>query len=206
MNGLGAVNPAVCRAKVERDERSCHEVLRSATQGPHQRLHRHNGFSAVKDGKITLSDYRALLTCLYGFYLPFERAAGLDPIRSQWLQSDLAWLGVAAPVVSRIRLCKNIPRYDCPERRLGAQYVIEGSALGGRMLCRGLDPLLGVAAIEGRRFFAGRGAGTGAAWLGFLDQLASVDADPLGRSALVSAAVETFEVFEAWLSGWDEIK
>ena len=206
MNSFGEANLSVCGDQIELGERSCHEILRSATQGPHERLHRHNGFSAVKDGTITLADYRALLTCLYGFYLPFERAAGLEHSRTQWLERDLTWLGVAAPVVSRIRLCADIPRYASLERRLGALYVIEGSALGGRLLCRGLDPLLGAGSTEGRRFFAGRGAGTGAAWLGFLDQLASAGADPRGRAALVSAAVETFDVFETWLSGWVEPK
>jgi heme oxygenase len=183
---------------------SCRETLRSATQGPHERLHLHAGFSAVKDGIITLPDYRALLTCLYGFYLPFERAVGAENVRTQWLESDLMWLGVNPESFPRIRLCPDIPRYGCEQSRLGALYVVEGSALGGRQLCRGLDRLLGADAIEGRRFFAGRGDGTGAAWRGFLDRVASVDTGPISQAALVSAAVETFGVFETWLSGWSE--
>jgi heme oxygenase len=111
-------------------------------------------------------------------------------------------VGVEATTVARIRLCADIPRYDGLERRLGALYVVEGSALGGRVLCRGLDRLLGVEAIEGRRFFAGRGAGTGDAWRGFLDRLATVGPEPIGRAALVSGAIETFEAFETWLGGW----
>ncbi len=181
---------------------SCRELLRAATQGPHERLHLHAGFSDVKDGTIKRADYRALLTCLYGFYLPFERAIGVDHIRTKWLEMDLAWLGVEASAFPRIRLCPDIPPYDSPERRLGALYVVEGSALGGRLLCRGLDRLLGPGSIEGRRFFAGRGDGTGAAWHAFLDRLASVSPEPMGRAALVSAAIRTFEVFETWLTGW----
>lgn len=205
MNEFGRSNVYAGGNSLELEALSCRDLLRLATQGPHERLHLHAGLSVVRDGTITLTDYRTLLVRLYGFYLPFERAAGLDNVRTQWLESDLAWLGVEAAAVSRFRVCADIPRYDCPERRLGALYVVEGSALGGRQLCRGLDKLLGVAAIEGRRFFAGRGAGTGDAWLGFLDRLASVGPDPTGRAALVSAAVETFEIFESWLSGWSEI-
>ncbi len=181
---------------------SCRDALRSATQAPHERLHLHAGFSSVKDGTITRPDYQALLICLYGFYLPFERAAGSEPLRTQWLERDLAWLGVEAAARAGIRLCADIPRYDSLERKLGALYVVEGSALGGRTMHRGLDRLLGTGSIEGRRFFAGRGAATGAAWLGFLNQLASVGADMAGQAALVSAAVETFGVFEIWLGGW----
>ncbi len=156
----------------------------------------------MKDGTITLPDYRALLIRLYGFYLPFERATRVDRVRTQWLERDLAWLGVKASAFPRIRLCEGMPRYDGAERRLGALYVVEGSALGGRLLSRGLDRLLGATSIDGRRFFAGRGAATGDAWLSFLDQLASVGPDPIGRAALVSAAIETFEAFETWISGW----
>lgn len=182
------------------------ELLRVATQAPHERLHLHAGFSIVKDGSITLPDYRALLIRLYGFYLPFERAVGVDEIRTQWLESDLLWLGVDAASLSRVRLCADLPRYDCPERRLGALYVVEGSALGGRQLFRGLEQLLGVTSTEGRRFFAGRGSGTGQAWSGYLGQLASVGSEPAARAALVSAAVETFEAFEIWLGGWRRTK
>jgi heme oxygenase len=202
MNDLSGGNLYLGNDAFEREAPSCRDLLRSATQGTHERLHHHAGFSVVKDGTITLPDYRALLICLYGFYLPFERAVGLERIRTQWLERDLAWLGVEASAFPRIRFCADIPRYDCLERRLGARYVVEGSALGGRQLCRGLDQLLGQASIEGRRFFAGRGAGTGDAWRGFLDQLASLGNEPKGQAALVSAAVETFEVFETWLSGW----
>lgn len=202
MNKLDDGNLYFAGTEPEREAPSCRDLLRSATQGPHERLHLHAGFSVVRDGTIMLADYRALLIRLYGFYLPFERAAGVGGIRTQWLEQDLGWLGVEAAAFPRIRLCVDIPRYDGPERRLGALYVVEGSALGGRLLCRGLDRLLGAAAVEGRRFFAGRGAGTGDAWRNFLDRLASVGPDPIRRAALVSAATETFEVFETWLSGW----
>ncbi len=141
---------------------------------------------------------------LYGFYEPFERAIGAGDLRTQWLKSDLACLGADAAAIAGVGLCADIPRYEGPERRLGALYVVEGSALGGRQLSRGLDRLLGVGRVEGRRFFAGRGADTGAAWLGFLDQLGSAGSEPVGRAAMVSAAVETFEVFETWLGGWSD--
>ncbi len=201
---FGEINPSIASNSI--NITPCRIALRSATQESHERLHRHAGFSAVKDGTISLPDYRALLTCLYGFYLPFERAVGVDNTRTQWLEEDLIRLDVNAASVARIPLCATIPQYDCPERRLGALYVVEGSALGGRLLCRGLDRLFGMESIEGRRFFAGRGADTGDAWSAFLDRLASVGPAPIGRTALLSGAVETFEVFENWLSGWDETK
>ena len=206
MNGPGDIKPSIVGDGLGPPEMNSHQLLRAATQAPHERLHLHAGFSIVKNGTITLPDYRALLVRLYGFYRPFEEAIGLGDIRTRWLESDLTWLGFDALNISRIRLCVDLPTYDVPERRLGAHYVVEGSALGGRQLCRGLDPLLGRGSMEGRQFFAGRGAGTGEAWLGFLGRLAAVGPEPAGRATLVSAAVETFEVFETWLNGWSDIK
>lgn len=191
---------------LEGETPSCRDLLRSATNETHERLHLHAGFAALKHGTITLPAYRALLMCLYGFYRPFECAVGVDRARTQWLASDLEWLGVEATARSEIPVCANIPRYECPERRLGALYVVEGSALGGRVLCRGLDQLLSPDSVEGRRFLTGHGAHTGDAWRSFLDTLELVGFEPIGRTALVNAAVETFEVFETWLSEWNKIK
>jgi hypothetical protein len=75
---------------------SCRDLLRVATRAPHRRSLLHPSFSPVQDGTITLLQYYALLTCLLGFYLPFERALGGSAIRSRWLARDLAWLGIEA--------------------------------------------------------------------------------------------------------------
>jgi heme oxygenase len=205
MNEVAEVILSDAVDRFQRTEVPCRDALRTATQEPHERLHLHAGFKIVKDGTITLQDYRALLVRLYGFYLPFERAVGVNPIRTQWLERDLIWLSDDDASLSRIGLCADLPLYDTAERQLGALYVVEGSALGGRQLYRGLDRLLGPETVDGRRFFNGRGADTGDAWKGFIDQLASVGPEPSGRTALVSAAVETFEVFETWLGGWSDV-
>lgn len=185
---------------------SCHDELRAATREPHERLHLHCGFSAVNDGTITIQNYQALLIRLYGFYLPFERALGEESFRTSLLASDLAYVGINGNALSHIPLCVDLPRYDYEPSRLGALYVVEGSALGGRVLSRGLDVLLGTASVDGRRFFVGRGAGTGAAWLDFLNRVSSAGYETSGRAALVSAAVKTFTVFETWLNGWHETR
>ncbi len=180
------------------------DILRAATSAPHERLHHHAGFASVQDGTIGRADYCALLRRLYGFYVPFERAVGAKRVRTGWLARDLAYLsGADIAMFRRIRLCGEIPDYQSGAGRLGARYVVEGSALGGRMLARGLDRLLGDAAVDGRRFFVGHGAATGAAWRDYLDQLAAVGA--ADQAVMVGAAVEIFGVFETWLSGWDEM-
>jgi heme oxygenase len=183
---------------------ACREALRAATAAPHARLHQHAGFATVENGTIALPAYRALLARLYGFYEPFERALDTDPIRTRWLAADLAWLGIEAPALARIQTCAEIPPYPCRTSRLGALYVVEGSALGGRQLSRGLERLLGQGSADGRRFLVGRDADTGAAWRDFVERLIAADAEMSGRTTLIAAATATFAVFETWLADWSE--
>ena len=196
--------PAVAADGLSAPEISLRCCLRTATDAVHQRLHAHSGFAAVKDGTISRNDYIYLLLRLHGFHCAIETATHTSPERSDWLGQDLTvlygdcWPGAALPQPT-------MPRLDSTASVLGALYVIEGSALGGRTLARGLDRLLGIGQANGRRFFEGRGAATGAAWQRFLGQLETVSAAPVARAAAVSAAVETFSVFEAWLMDWRQV-
>ena len=181
-------------------------VLRDTTHDVHQRLHRHDGFAAIQTGAIDLAAYRRLLFRLHGFYVPFEAAADVRPDRSAWLESDLRALGMDPTGLGARAMCNDIPCLNTAAARLGALYVVEGSALGGRHLARNLDGLLGAEAIDGRRFFVGRGSGTGEAWRRYLSQLSAGSSDPLARTRIIDAALETFAVFESWLSDWNSVK
>lgn len=176
-------------------------ALRDATGDVYERLHRHPGLAAIVAGQIALNDYCILLRRLLGFYVPLERALGLQPERGPWLQADLGRLEApdcAAPVI----LCPYIPRFDTAAERLGGRYVIEGAALGGRLLAERLEPLLGHAAQAGRLFFIGRGTASACAWRAFLSELVAFEDDTASRDSLIKAACDTFEACENWLAGW----
>ncbi len=183
---------------------SLHCRLRDATAVVHERMHCHDGFAAIKAGLIDKTSYIHLLCRLYGFYKPFEREAGIDDVRSRWLANDLDALGLDASMREKVLDCARIPRLKTPHRRLGALYVVAGSALGGRQLARGLDHLFPNDETEGRLFFLGHGAQTGAVWRDYLTQVAGVPADPLIQTDIVDAAMDTFAVFEQWASGWKD--
>lgn len=80
--------------------------------------------------------------------------------------------------------------------------MVEGSALGGRLLARGLDPLLGPESPEGRHFLSARGPATGGAWRDYLQALAALDHAPKRRTVVFASAIQTFDVFEVWLEDW----
>ena len=192
------------RIDTERADQPLRWALRAATQDVHDRLHRHVGFAAIQNATVGLADYQDLIVRLYGFYVPFEAAAAIGPDRSRWLASDLEALGMERPLHTLPR-CPHVPSLDSAPLRLGALYVAEGSALGGRNLAGGLDRLLGKEVAEGRRFFVGRGAGTGEAWRGYLAQLSAAPSEPSARAEVIKGAVETFAAFEHWLNGWSTL-
>lgn len=178
--------------------------MRSATSKSHERLHQHEGLSAVAAGTIDLSAYTALLCRLYGFHHSFELAAQPLPERTRWLETDLATLGVDAAMLAILPRCTGFPALASPDYLLGASYVVEGSALGGRGLARHLDGLLGTGISAGRRFFSGHGTETGEVWRTYLARLSAASTSTASRAAIVAGAVETFTIFEQWLEGWNK--
>lgn len=182
-----------------------HLLLREATREVHKRLHRHDGFAAIQNSTINIAEYRRLLLRLYGFYVPLEPAAAIGHDRSVWLEDDLSALDVDRQMIAAAPRCSNIPGLNSAEGQLGARYVIEGPALGGRELGRCLDGLLGPGVARGRWFFLGNGSGTGEAWKGYLAHLSAASDEPEVRAAITKAAIETFKAFEEWLSGWSSV-
>ncbi len=195
------IPPVIGRGRVVRP--TLLDLLRADTAVVHARLHGHPGLAAVQSGTINPSAYTELLSRLYGFHCSFERVAGLAPQRTNWLENDLAALGVDADKRAALPLCAEFPETVRHEYILGARYVVEGSALGGRGLARQLDDLLGVGVAAGRHFFCGHGAETGRVWRDYLARLEAVPHVEMKWIAVVKGATETFAIFERWLEKWD---
>jgi heme oxygenase len=181
---------------------SIRAILREATFDVHQRLHEHCGLAAVNAGRITMTEYRSLLGRLLGFHAAFENKAGLAPERSQALCLDLAALGCSVGKQDLLPRCTCLPPLDDEARLIGARYVVEGSALGGLQLARGLDRLFGPEQRDGRRFFIGKGPATASAWRAFLIQLETVACSADAEQVIVTSAQETFAAYDIWMRDW----
>ena len=145
--------------------------------------------------------YAQLLRAFYGFYHPLETriatqiSAAVLPDAAErrkaaWLLEDLALLGDGAPAQGAV-----LPAIDCEGAAWGALYVLEGSTLGGRLICRMLEKQLPGA---GLRFFAGYGSQTGHYWTTFLAAFERA-ALRLSYSEIRAAAFFTFQSFDHWL-------
>jgi len=141
---------------------------------------------------------------LYGFHEPFELEARLVPVRSAWLESDLAAFGIGPEQLSALPRCRGFPDLSSDEAILGALYVVEGSALGGITLARRLEGLVGHGTMDGRRFFNGHESRTGDAWRAYLLRLSNASHTAEQRAAIIATALATFALFEQWIEGWDD--
>jgi heme oxygenase len=106
--------------------------------------------------------------------------------RGGFASADLEWLRSVAgiePPALHARAAELLPLRDLPEA-LGSLYVIEGSALGGRVIAPHLKRSLGLDQGRGASYFHGFGGETGVMWAGFRT-LAALE---LGESAGATVA------------------
>ena len=187
------------------------EALRVATKDIHDRLHGHMLFRQLLEETITRQQYTALLSRLYGFHQGIEIALGAQDTqhrtlpmgprrRVHLLAYDLKTLGQSDNDISELPVAKAPPGLDQVGRFLGCLYVREGATLGGRVLAGTLAHLLG-SGLEGRRFFAGTKQDP-ELWRACCTALEQ-PMEMVEREEMITAAQETFEIFEQWMSVLD---
>lgn len=184
---------------------SARATLQSATDDVHQRMHAHPGYAALAAGVIKVDAYRRLLARSYGFYAPIEARIGRGAVRSRRLEADLTALGMHPCDIDTLPRCAALPLLASSAQELGAAYVLEGAALGGRVLAGAL-----VNNVSGMTpptaFLLGDGADGGQRWREFVDQLEADLSGTAERAAAAQGARATFETFETWMAGWDHLE
>jgi len=92
--------------------------------------------------------------------------------------------------------CDHLPVIDSFARALGALYVLEGSALGGRIIAGMIDKQIGLR--DSLSFFNGEGAATDKRWQSFKDYL-DQPCFNAQRQDILAAAQDTFITFKNWI-------
>ena len=184
------------------------DSLREATHDVHMRLHRHSSFAQLAAGTIEMAPYKMLLARLYGFHVPLETALvqassalGLEVEmdcrrRVHLLRDDLHSLQSTAAQIEALPRIAALPSLTTCGRIVGTLYVREGATLGGKILARQLDGLLG-AGLHGRLFLTGD-PGEHGLWQRCCSLVEKVATDG-NLDDMIQAAVETFSALEAWL-------
>ena len=158
------------------------------------------------------SEYVFCLQRLHGVVASWEKAATGhvgDASRPDWLkvvvkqrlrrpmlERDLAHFNVFNGSVSG----PVMPEFQSISSLLGAMYVMEGSTLGGQLIGRHVDRVLGLVDGEGSAYFHGHRELTGSMWKEFCGVLETEIPETDG-DATVAAAKAMFQMFGAWMQG-----
>jgi heme oxygenase len=190
------------------------KTLRLATKPAHERLHTNAAFTALLRGDLTRLAYQRLLTCLLGLHEPIEdslerfsanallawRGAGAVVSRTALLRSDLAALGLdRLEIETAPRAYALLPPLNDAAAALGCAWVVEGSALGGRVMSSRVDAMLSLRQGEGGGSFFSCDQGQPERWRGCCDAVERCGAELDGLTAMIRAALNTFAMFETWL-------
>ena len=180
------------------------ERLRSETKPVHAELEASMmpWISRVRN----LEEYAGLLRMFYGFYQPLDYAIKqhVDINRlpdfherrgAHWILEDLQTIGFAG---NELPLDTRSSWVTDQASAFGALYVMEGSTLGGRVICKTISGNLGTDLEKGLRFFGGYGPETGSRWKSFLSALDGFDQSS-EEDSLVNSAYNTFRHFQTWI-------
>jgi heme oxygenase len=186
-------------------------MLQRATLDIHESIHHAPAFVRLMAGTSTSPQYSALLRRLLGFHRPLERALRFAADnattrkreKAYLLRSDLLALGVSRSRIVAIPTCRSLPAVTSPDEVWGCLYVIEGAGLGGKVIARTLDTLLGTHGSAGRRFFLGRPEPDPLPWPCFCRLLESHAAQG-DLAAITASARRTFESLALWLAQEDD--
>lgn len=134
------------------------EKLKEHTKAAHLELEK----SLVKKIKSIrhTDDYLEILVHFYRFFTPLEAAifSQIDTAlpdaaqrrKSKWIVEDIQFFAPSHPPISGSPV---IPEIDNPPKAIGALYVMEGSTLGGQVICKMIAKQLALLNGQGLRFF-----------------------------------------------------
>lgn len=151
----------------------------------------------------TTDDYLEILVDFYRFFAPLEEAifSQLDKAlpdaisrrKSEWIVEDIHYL---EPSYSSVAPYVPIPEIQKHSHAVGALYVMEGSTLGGQLICKMISERLGFLATKGLRFFSGYGESTHAMWASLKKFMDSENWNQEEEMEAVHTANRTFILFK----------
>ncbi len=186
-------------------------ALRDATRSAHQSLNDHALLTQLVEPDLSWLTYARILEAFYGFYAPMERAR-LGPHgdgirrfglvrrdRTPLLCRDLRALGYGEVAIEALELCPDLPRVASPIEALGCLYVLDGAALGGKVIARQVRKSLGRRVSDRLAFFTSGGADVATTWRHLMGVIEARTGHPSDRREAVRGAEATFECLARWI-------
>jgi heme oxygenase (biliverdin-IX-beta and delta-forming) len=180
--------------------------LRLETRALHEQVEAQPYALAILDHSVTSTRYAAQLHAWYAVLIELERAIARDPQlrqvchgwtpRSSWISEDLEHLDPhghhhnMAAQQAAARMIAWLGDGDLTTR-LGALYVLEGSAMGGLVLRRHLGQALGLEEA-GLRYHTGHGPMSAPLWVALKQRLDALPLEPHEQQRVIDAANAAF--------------
>jgi heme oxygenase (biliverdin-IX-beta and delta-forming) len=176
-----------------------HSRLKSATSDLHAEAE-----AMLSIDRITMST-AAYLETIVILYLVLDRAykelvtIDFQPLkidlgsirrRRDWLAADLHALATALPAQQSLGF-----ELLTSGHGFGCLYVLEGSALGGRVISKRVKQTLGLGPATGGAYFHGLGRQTASHWSEFLTTLNTIPANSVMGADAEAGAITTFLAF-----------
>ena len=177
------------------------EKLKEHTKAAHLELER----SLVQKIKAirTTADYVEILVYFYRFFTPLEAAIfsqigtalpdAAQRRKSEWIVEDIQFLSPYRPPISGSPV---IPEIDNHPKAIGALYVMEGSTLGGQVICKMIAKQLALLNGQGLRFFSGYGEETLEMWGNFKKMINDGKWSREEEKEIIDTANRTFTLFK----------
>ena len=177
------------------------ERLRTATWPVHERLHLHPVLRPLTARHPAMGGYLGAVRALYGFVAPMERRLGDEAAgRAARMPLLLADIGVLdAGAVAEPPLASDLPDLSTPAARVGARWVLDGSAHGGRAMLPHLQRTLAVGPDHGASYFASARIDLKAERQSLRRLLERNVISEEDRAEATEAAVAAFSALERWL-------
>ena len=185
-----------------------HSRLKSATADLHVEVE-----STLDLDKITkdVAAYSEVILILYlVFDCAYKELSDIDfqPLkidlgsigrRRDWLAADLHALALPLPAPRSLG-------FELPTsgHGFGCLYVLEGSALGGRVISKRVKQTLGLGPATGGAYFHGLGRQTARHWSDFLTALNTIPANSAMGADAEAGAIATFLAFRQAISQFSD--
>ncbi|MCF0073659.1 biliverdin-producing heme oxygenase [Dyadobacter sp. CY261] len=181
--------------------------LRQETAESHKKLEDNPLSKAILTPSVSIQDYQAYLTALYGVTIACEDQifpAILHIVselperrKSRLIIEDLLATGCSESQIVALPVYRF--QFSSVAEALGIMYVLEGSTLGGKILYRHIHEVLGLTPENGASYFWGYGTQTGNLWKSFISSLTQFVDQTGERDAVIDSAKRTFTIIDNWL-------
>lgn len=186
------------------------QILKECTAEAHRRLEAEGMLARLVSPDLSIDEYRLVLVRMLGYVEPMEEALSaaaadlrLDVERrrkAHLISADLRALGYDASSIRSIPRCTALPDISSVDAALGALYVMEGSTLGGRIICKRVGRSLDLDPESGAGYYHGYGTDTGVMWKELSNAIRSRLAGGGSVSAMAASADAVFESLRKWLT------